>query len=83
MNISKKRLDEIANFPDELIDTNDIPELDEQFWKNAKLVMPDKKVPVSLRLDKKVLDWFKKEGKGYQSKINAVLSAYVRMQKSP
>ena len=80
MKISKKRLEEIANYPDELIDTIDIPELDDSFWKNAKLVMPDKKIPVSLRLDKQVVSWFKKQGKGYQSKINAVLSSYVQAQ---
>jgi uncharacterized protein (DUF4415 family) len=33
---------------------------------------------VSLRLDRDVLDWFKRQGKGYQTKINAVLRAYVR-----
>jgi uncharacterized protein (DUF4415 family) len=82
MSISKKRLDELMSIKDEDIDYSDIPELDEAFWKNAELVMPDTKVPVSLRLDQKVVDWFKKQGKGYQSKINAVLSAYVRLQKS-
>jgi uncharacterized protein (DUF4415 family) len=81
MPISKKRLAEIAAIPDSQIDYSDIPELDEDFWKHAKLVMPDKKVPVSLRVDQKVLTWFKKQGKGYQSKINAVLSYYVQAQR--
>jgi len=82
MPISNKRLHELKSIKDSDIDYSDIPELDTYFWKNAKLVMPDKKVPVSLRLDQKVLDWFKKQGKGYQSRINAVLSSYVRIQKS-
>ncbi len=82
MTISKKRLQEIANYPDELIDTSDIPELDEEWFKNAVLVMPDKKVPVSLRLDKEIVDWFKKQGKGYQSHMNAVLKTFVRAQKA-
>lgn len=82
MTISKQRLAEIVSTKDSDIDYSDIPELDDNFWKNAKLVMPDSKVPVSLRLDQKVLDWFKKEGKGYQSRINAVLASYVRIQKS-
>lgn len=80
MPLSKKRLQEIANYPDELIDTSDIPELTEEWFKNAVLVMPEKKVPVSLRLDKEIVEWFKQQGKGYQSKINAVLSTYVRSQ---
>lgn len=82
MTISKKRLQEIANYPDELIDTSDIPELDEEWFKKAVLVMPEKKVPVSLRLDKEVVEWFKKQGKGYQSHMNAVLKTFVRSQKA-
>ncbi|PHR00124.1 MAG: hypothetical protein COB29_16210 [Sulfitobacter sp.] len=38
---------------------------------------PGKKA-ISLRLDTDVIDWFKSEGKGYQSRINAVLRAYMR-----
>lgn len=82
MKISQKRLDEIAKFPDKSIDTSDIPELDSDFWKRAKVVMPEKKVPVSLRLDQKVLEWYKRQGKGYQSRMNAVLTSYMRVQDS-
>lgn len=34
------------------------------------------KVPVTLRVDPDVLDWFKGEGEGYQTRMNAVLRAY-------
>lgn len=46
----------------------------------ARLVLPSEgpKVPVSIRLDSEVLDYFKEQGAGYQSRINAVLLAYVR-----
>jgi uncharacterized protein (DUF4415 family) len=37
-------------------------------------------VPVSIRLDAEVLDYFKAAGRGYQSRINAVLLGYVRSQ---
>jgi len=77
MSISKKRLKELAAIPDSEIDTSDIPELDEEFWKNAKLVMPETKKPVTLRVDREVLSWFKKRGSGYQSRMNAVLKAYM------
>jgi uncharacterized protein (DUF4415 family) len=33
---------------------------------------------ISLRLDRDVLDWFKQQGKGYQTRINAILRAYIR-----
>jgi len=71
----------LATLPDDSIDTSDIPELDEDFFRAAKLRLPKGKQLVSLRLDSDVLDWFKRQGKGYQTKINAVLRAYVRAQR--
>ena len=47
-------------------------------WKNARVVMPGAgKLQLTLRLDAKVRDWFKAQGKGYQTRINAVLRSYV------
>ena len=54
---------------------------DAAFWNTAKLVMPERKVPVSLRLDRDVVDWFKSRGRGYQSRINAVLRSYMNAGK--
>ncbi len=82
MHLSNQRLKELKAIKDEDIDYSDIPELDEEWFKNAVLVMPDKKIPVSLRLDKEIVDWFKKQGKGYQSQMNAVLKTFVRSQKA-
>jgi len=58
-------------------------ELDEDFWRNARVVMPDEKgkTPVSIRIDTDVLEWFKQQGKGYLTRMNAVLRAYVETQK--
>jgi len=56
----------------------DAPETTPAFWENAKMFMPSHKTQVSMRLDDEIIDYFKKEGRGYQSKINAVLKAYVR-----
>ncbi|NOS90178.1 MAG: BrnA antitoxin family protein [Methylococcaceae bacterium] len=53
---------------------------DETFWQNAKLVMPETKETVTIRLDSEVLKWFKAQGKGYQTRMNAVLCAYVKAQ---
>jgi uncharacterized protein (DUF4415 family) len=45
-------------------------------WTKARLVLPPSKESVALRVDQDVLDWVRKQGKGYQTRINAVLRAY-------
>ena len=62
---------------DDEIDTSDIPPLDEDFFANAELVMPEPKQVITIRVDKDVVEWFKSQGKGYQTRINAVLRMYV------
>ncbi|MEL6063685.1 MULTISPECIES: BrnA antitoxin family protein [unclassified Methylobacterium] len=47
-------------------------------WSRAEVTVPPRKIPVSIRLDADVLDYFRHEGAGYQSRINAVLRSYVR-----
>ncbi|WP_343867181.1 BrnA antitoxin family protein [Caenispirillum bisanense] len=49
-----------------------------EWWKDADLVVFRRKVPVSIRLDADVVDFFKDQGPGYQSRINAVLRTYMR-----
>jgi uncharacterized protein (DUF4415 family) len=51
------------------------------FWKNARVVMPGGKTSVHLRLDSDVVEWFKANGKGHLTRMNAVLRAYVDAQK--
>jgi uncharacterized protein (DUF4415 family) len=58
-------------------DPDAAPLLDEEWFRTAKLVMPERKVPVSMRIDREVLDWFKRPGRGYLSRMHAVLRAYV------
>jgi uncharacterized protein (DUF4415 family) len=77
-------LEALAALKDEDIDTSDIPERDEAFWRNARLVKPDRTEPVTLRVKRSVLEAFKAEGKGYQTRMNAVLETYIRQaQKEP
>ena len=71
-----------TKIPDKEIDFSDIPETDESFWKDAKVVFPHKKQLISIRIDKDILSFFKKHGKGYQSKINSVLRSYMEHQHS-
>jgi uncharacterized protein (DUF4415 family) len=62
---------------DEDIDKSDISPIPAEFWAQAKVVVPEKK-PISIRVDEDVLQWFRQQGKGYQSRMNAVLRAYVQ-----
>ena len=72
----KQRLKELAERPDSEIDLSDIPELTEEFWKNAvrnPFYKPVKK-QVTVRIDADILAWLRQEGvDGYQSRLNATL----------
>ncbi len=52
-------------------------------WSDAVLVIPAKKKAISIRLDEDVLDYFKREGEGYQRRINAVLRSYMQQKPKP
>ncbi len=72
-------LEEIAALPDDQIDTREVPELDEAFWKAAKLVEPDPTQQITLRVKRSVLEAYKATGKGYQTRMNAVLESYAKV----
>jgi uncharacterized protein (DUF4415 family) len=80
----KKELtaEELAALPDDQIDYSDIPELDDDFWANAKVTMPRTKEQISIKIDRDVLDFFRKDGPGYQTRMNAVLRSFVEAQGS-
>ena len=63
---------------DSEIDFSDVPKLDRAFFEHAHVRMPSRKRSISLRVDPDILEWFKQQGQGYQTRINAVLKAYVR-----
>jgi uncharacterized protein (DUF4415 family) len=73
-------MDELAAMPDEDIDYSDIPPISDEFWEKAVLIPPEGKERLTLRLDNFVIDYFKRRGRGYQSRINAVLRSYVHAQ---
>lgn len=62
-------------------DDPDAELLTKDFWKNAKVVAPEPKVAISLRVDREVLDHFKAEGGKYQTRMNAILRSYVDHKK--
>ena len=68
--------------PDEEIDTSDIPPLDETFFANSKLRLPEGKVPLVISVDADVVEWFKLQGEEYQSLINAALRIYAEVHKA-
>jgi uncharacterized protein (DUF4415 family) len=76
--LTKKQKAELAALavrPDSEIDFSDIPPLTEGFWKNAvrgKYYKPIK-TSTTVRIDADVLAWLRAQGKGYQSRINAIL----------
>jgi len=74
---SKTEINKLQNLKDSEIDYSDIPETDALFWKEAEIIYPSKKTHLSIRLDDDIVQWFKKFGRGYQTKINAVLRSYI------
>jgi uncharacterized protein (DUF4415 family) len=62
-------------------DTPEAKSLGVEFWKSARVAMPERKASVHLRLDNDVLEWFRACGKGHLTRMNAVLRAYVEAQK--
>ena len=81
--LSKERIQEINAF-DEKYDDPECPPLTDERLAQAKPLYeahPDwhkpTKTEVHIRVDTDVLEWYKSQGKGYQTKMNAVLRAYA------
>ena len=71
----KAEIAALMKMKDEDIDLSDIPELTDDFWKNAqrgRFFRPVKE-STTVRLDADILAWLKSAGKGYQTRINAIL----------
>lgn len=71
----KARFERLRNRPDSEIDCSDIPELTDEFFKNAirNPFYKPTKTSTTVRIDSDVLHWLRAQGKGYQSRINAIL----------
>lgn len=82
MNVNRKSiksdLARLDTLRDEDIDYSDIPALDDSFFARALIEWPAQKKTITLRLDADVLDWLKGQGKGYQTRVNAILRAYMK-----
>jgi uncharacterized protein (DUF4415 family) len=51
------------------------------FWENARVVMPPGKASIHLRVDSDVLEWFRAQGRGHLTRMNAVLRSFMEAQK--
>jgi uncharacterized protein (DUF4415 family) len=60
--------------PDDAIGPVDIK------WALTELPLPRRKAHTTLRLDADLLDWFRSQGRGYQTRINAVLRSYYEQR---
>ena len=52
-------------------------------WARAQVGFPLPKRRFTIRLDGDVIDWFKGQGRGYQTRMNAVLRRFIEAQKNP
>ena len=77
----RAELEAVAAMPDEDIDYSDAPYRPDAVWMRAAKYLPNRKKQITLRIDADVLDFFKHTGKRYQSRMNAVLRAYVEAHK--
>ena len=75
------RLDALTDAEIEASIANDPDWSDDWNWSEAVLVIPPKKKAISIRVDEDVLDYFKKEGAGYQRRMNAVLRSYMQQKR--
>ena len=78
----RARLSLLKRVPDSEIDYSDTPPLGDAFWKNAirNPLYKATKQATTVRLDSDVLLWLKSAGKGYQTRINAILREAMMRQ---
>ena len=70
-----RELRSLAALPDDQIDLSDIPEITEEQFRHGirGLFYRPLKKPVTIRLDVDIIEWLKRDGRGYQTKANALL----------
>lgn len=63
-------------------DPPESPALDREFWAGANVVFPDApKQQLTVRFDADVVEWFKAQGRGYQTRMNAVLRSFYEARR--
>jgi uncharacterized protein (DUF4415 family) len=79
-----RQLEALKHMPDSEIDLSDIPEITDEMWRKAVRGNPylPKKQQLTVRLDVEVLEWLKGMGKGYQTRLNAMLRAAMKASRA-
>ena len=81
--MSKTDWERLKNMKDEDIDFSDIPETNEDFWKDAEVIVPiKKKVDVTITVDEDIADWLSELGAKSNKAVNSLLHAYFITIKS-
>lgn len=81
--ITRVTIEEVMKMKDRTRkDTPPGPPLPNDFWKHAKVAYPESpKEAVKIRYDRDMLEWCKTQGRGYQTRMNAVLRSYYEAHK--
>jgi len=83
--IDKKLADELSllsKMKDEDINTDDLPEITDFSGVDVGRFYRPIKKQITLRIDADLIEWFKQEGKGYQTKMNDALRTFVNEHKN-
>jgi len=79
-------IERLRNMKDEDIDFSDIPETTPEMWAKGVLRKNFKPIPrksqLTLRIDQDVIEFFKSQGRGYHTRINQLLRAYMEAHKT-
>ena len=75
--------EDLAAIPDDAVDTSDIPEADAAWFAGAEVAHPPEQEPVTIRVDRDVLAYFRDQGRDYPSRMSAALRTFVASQRGP
>lgn len=64
------------------IDYSEIPEIDEEFFMAASVLLSPKKEQLTIKIDSDLLEWLKNQGQGYNNHINTILRTYMKYHES-
>ena len=81
VNSSETNWERVDQMTDDEIDTSDVPILDEDFFANARMRLPEGKVSILMSIDAEVFEWFKSQGPEYQNLINTALRSFAETHK--
>jgi uncharacterized protein (DUF4415 family) len=72
------RLREMSESEVRATSPSELADLPIDFWDDAEVYTPPPKEAISIRIDMDVLEWFRKQGPRYQTRMNAVLRSYMK-----